>query len=183
MDEVTITFLRRGKKQEVDLKLGEIKVREETKISNSNMNDRLFNRNPFDMDYYFKDRKSIRDLIDRHTTDPFFPFNQDRGRYSKMLPSPGMDDDPLHSKAKTESFSSQSMHSQVMITDEEGTLEWMEQNGNKSLRVTDNNGKVLFDGPIDTKEERDGLPAGIRKRLDDLEKTWETVNFCLRYIE
>ena len=56
-----------------------------------------------------------------------------------------------------------------MITDEQGTLEWTEKDGQKSLRATDPNGKVLFDGPIDTKEDRKGLSKNLKSRLENLE--------------
>ena len=57
-----------------------------------------------------------------------------------------------------------------MITDGEGTLEWSEKNGQKSLRATDPYGKVLFDGPIDNEEERKALPENLKSRLEKLEK-------------
>jgi hypothetical protein len=57
-----------------------------------------------------------------------------------------------------------------MISDEEGTLEWREKNGQKSLRATDPQGKVLFNGPIDNEEERKALSKNLKSRLEKLEK-------------
>jgi hypothetical protein len=56
-----------------------------------------------------------------------------------------------------------------MVSDEKGTLEWTEKDGQKSLRATDSNGKVIFDGPIDTEEERKMLSPELRERLRELE--------------
>ena len=75
----------------------------------------------------------------------------------------------MHPKTNIESFSNQSSQSQVMITDEQGSLEWTEINGKKSLRATDPDGKVLFHGPIDTSEERESLTENLKTRLHKLE--------------
>jgi hypothetical protein len=57
-----------------------------------------------------------------------------------------------------------------MISDKEGTMEWSEKNGQKSLRATDPYGKVLFDGPIDNEEERKALSKKLKSRLEKLEE-------------
>ena len=59
---------------------------------------------------------------------------------------------------------------QMMVTDDEGTLEWSEENGKKSLRVTNPGGEILFDGPIDSEEERGSLPPSVAFRLEKMEK-------------
>ena len=38
------------------------------------------------------------------------------------------------------------------------------------LTAKDPKGKVLFNGPVDTKEERDKVPAKVRQRFENLEK-------------
>ena len=43
------------------------------------------------------------------------------------------------------------------------------KDGQKSLRATDSNGKVIFDGPIDTEEERKMLSPELCERLRELE--------------
>ena len=50
------------------------------------------------------------------------------------------------------SFTYNSNESQIMFSDEKGSLELIEKDGKKSLRATDPNGKVLFDGPINTEK-------------------------------
>jgi hypothetical protein len=168
-DEVTLTLLRQGKKQKITLKLGETNLTEENSRQNSTLGNRFPLDDPFDMDRFFDNPRNIRDLIDRHSIQPYLDFNQNRGRHKKILPPSQLDDEPLHPKTNIESFSSQTSQSQIMITDEEGTLEWTEKDGQKSLRATDPNGKVLFDGPIDTKDEREALSHNLKERLKKLE--------------
>jgi hypothetical protein len=166
MDEVTLTILRQGEKQKITVKLGETNLSQEDPLRNSGLSNRFPQYDPFGMDSFENDPflhnpQNLQDLIER--------FNQIGGRYRKILPHAQSDDEPLHPKANVESFSSQTSQSQVMITDEEGTLEWTEKDGQKSLRATDPNGKVLFDGPIDTKEDRKGLTKNLKSRLEKLE--------------
>ncbi len=40
----------------------------------------------------------------------------------------------------------------------------------KHLTAKDRNGKILFDGPIDTEEQRAAMPEDIREKLEKLEK-------------
>ncbi|MEO6870614.1 MAG: hypothetical protein ABI233_00165, partial [Chthoniobacterales bacterium] len=42
-------------------------------------------------------------------------------------------------------------------------------NGKKMLTAKDASGKVLFNGPIDTDQERAKIPPDVRKRYDNLE--------------
>ena len=58
----------------------------------------------------------------------------------------------------------------MMFSDEKGSLELIEKDGKKSLRATDPNGKVLFDGPINTENERKSIPSLIAERLKKMEK-------------
>ena len=168
-DEVIFTLLRQGKKQKITVKLGESNLTQEDPFQNPSLYDRFPHYDPFGMDSFEKDPflhnpQNLEDLI------PFLHFNQNRGRHKKILPQKQSEDDPLHPKANTESFSKQTSQSQVMITDEEGTLEWTEKNGQKSLRATDPYGKVLFDGPIDNAGERKALSGNLKSRLEKLEK-------------
>lgn len=168
-DEVIFTLLRQGKKQKITVKLGESNLTQKDPFQNPSLYDRFPHYDPFGMDSFEKDPflhnpQNLEDLI------PFLHFNQNRGRHKKILPQKQSEDDPLHPKANTESFSKQTSQSQVMITDEEGTLEWTEKNGQKSLRATDPYGKVLFDGPIDNAGERKALSGNLKSRLEKLEK-------------
>ena len=56
------------------------------------------------------------------------------------------------------------------MIDDDGTLGWEEKDGKKTLRFTDPSGKIIFDGPINTAEEKKSLPPVIAKKLKKLEK-------------
>ena len=168
-EEVVVTIMRKGKKQKITLILGKINRIGERGFPNLGRSTFPFQGDPIDRDGFFND-SSINDLIDRYTENPSFRFNNSLGRHKKIHPRSLLDDDPLHPKTSTKSISSQTRQSQVMISDEEGTLEWREKNGQKSLRATDPQGKVLFNGPIDNEEERKALSKNFTSRLEKLEK-------------
>ena len=58
---------------------------------------------------------------------------------------------------------------QIVFSDEKGELRLESVDGKKMLTAKDAAGKVLFQGPIDTEEERAKVPAEVRKRYDNLE--------------
>ena len=172
LDEITLTFLRRGDKKKSTLVLGGINQPIEKELDNTRLDNRFFpTRDPFDQHSMFPNFPEIDDLLRRHSSgigqSP--NFNRSKGRFRQISPKKDLQDDPLHQKPNTQSFSHQSSQNQVMVSDEEGTLEWTEKDGRKSLRATDPKGKVLFDGPIDTEAERQGLPGDLKSRLDHLE--------------
>ena len=168
-EEVVLTILRKGKKEMITLTLGKINRTIERRFPHLDRGYFPFQADPIDRDNFLND-SSINDLIDRYTENHSFHFNNSLGRHKRINPRSLPDEDPLHPKASKESFSNQTSQSQVMITDGEGTLEWSEKNGQKSLRATDPYGKVLFDGPIDNEEERKALPENLKSRLEKLEK-------------
>jgi PDZ domain len=57
----------------------------------------------------------------------------------------------------------------VTFSDDNGELKMESVNGHKMLSAKDAQGHVLFNGPIDTEEERAKLPANVRQRFEKLE--------------
>jgi len=57
------------------------------------------------------------------------------------------------------------------MADGEHTLTLTITNGKKHLGAKDKDGKVLFEGPIQTPEEREKVPPEIRKKLEKMEAT------------
>jgi serine protease Do len=56
--------------------------------------------------------------------------------------------------------------SQMVYSDDAGTLELKIDDGQKELVAKDAKGTVLFSGPINTPEERQALPESVRPRLE-----------------
>ena len=59
---------------------------------------------------------------------------------------------------------------QITVTDPHGELRIEQVNGKKILTAKDPQGRLLFSGPVETKEELDKVPADVRQRYDKLEQ-------------
>jgi len=57
----------------------------------------------------------------------------------------------------------------ITFSDDQGELKMESIDGKKMLTAKDAQGKVLFNGPIDTDAERAKLPANVRQRFEKLE--------------
>lgn len=62
-----------------------------------------------------------------------------------------------------------------VFSDNDGTVEVNASKGARQLTVKDAKGKILFDGPITTEEQRRNLPAEVKSRLSKIEGT--TIEF------
>ena len=72
-------------------------------------------------------------------------------------PNSVSNDDPLHASSDKKFSQIILIRDEMMFSDDQGSLELIEKDGKKSLRATDPNGKVLFDGPINTENERKSM--------------------------
>jgi hypothetical protein len=59
---------------------------------------------------------------------------------------------------------------QIAYSDDKGELNIEASNGKKILTAKDPQGKLLFSGPVETKEDLDKLPPEVRQRYDKLEQ-------------
>jgi serine protease Do len=59
---------------------------------------------------------------------------------------------------------------QIVFSDDKGELRIEMLNGKKILTAKDPKGMLLFSGPVETKEERDKIPADVRNRFEKLEQ-------------
>ena len=58
---------------------------------------------------------------------------------------------------------------QVVFCDDHGEMKLQNVNGKKLLTAKDPQGKLLFSGPVETKEDLDKVPADVRQRYEKLE--------------
>lgn len=58
----------------------------------------------------------------------------------------------------------------IRINDGTHTLDIRTSGGDKQLRVTDAAGKLVFEGPINTADQRQAVPEDVRAKLDRLEQ-------------
>jgi serine protease Do len=59
---------------------------------------------------------------------------------------------------------------QIVFSDDKGELKLENVDGKKLLTVRDPQGKLLFSGPVETKEDLDKLPADVRERYERLQQ-------------
>src|SRR5437773_11432936 len=60
---------------------------------------------------------------------------------------------------------------QVVFSDEKGELKLENVDGKKLLTAKDPQGKLLFSGPVETKEDLDKMPADVRERYQKLRQS------------
>jgi hypothetical protein len=58
----------------------------------------------------------------------------------------------------------------ITFSDDQGELKMENVNGRKMLTAKDAQGKVLYNGPIETAEDRANLPENVRQRFEKLER-------------
>jgi hypothetical protein len=59
---------------------------------------------------------------------------------------------------------------QIVLSDDKGELRIENKDGKKLLTAKDPQGKLLFSGPVETKEDLDKVPAEVRQRYENLQE-------------
>src|SRR5947207_3495619 len=59
---------------------------------------------------------------------------------------------------------------QIVFSDDKGEMKVENVDGKKLLTAKDPQGKLLFSGPVETKEDRDKMPADVRERYEKLQQ-------------
>ena len=59
---------------------------------------------------------------------------------------------------------------QIVFSDDKGEMKLENVDGKKILTAKDTQGKLLFSGPVETKEDRDKMPAEVRERYEKLQQ-------------
>ncbi|HEY2568645.1 MAG TPA: PDZ domain-containing protein [Candidatus Udaeobacter sp.] len=61
-------------------------------------------------------------------------------------------------------------NAQIVFSDEKGEMKVENLDGKKIVTAKDPQGKLLFSGPVETKEDRDKMPADVRERYEKLQQ-------------
>src|SRR5438874_10899317 len=61
-------------------------------------------------------------------------------------------------------------NAQIVFSDDKGEMKVENVDGKKLLTAKDPQGKLLFSGPVETKEDRDKMPADVRARYEKLQQ-------------
>jgi serine protease Do len=61
-------------------------------------------------------------------------------------------------------------NAQIVFSDEKGEMKVENVDGKKIVTAKDPQGKLLFSGPVETKEDRDKMPAEVRERYEKLQQ-------------
>jgi hypothetical protein len=60
---------------------------------------------------------------------------------------------------------------EIVFSDDKGELKLQNVDGKKLLTAKDPHGKLLFSGPVETKEDIDKMPADVRERYEKLQQS------------
>ena len=166
-DEITLSLIRKGEEQTIKVNLGETEISER---AHSKDKFNRFGPNPYSHDQRIKDimDKLERDFQFDFRMDPFAMPEKNIFRKKKSHGTPNADPfDPIHQpNTDINSFSFSSKQTHKTISDEDGTIVFTEKDGETFVRATDPSGKLIFEGPVNTKKERNSLPEGIREKLE-----------------
>jgi hypothetical protein len=61
-------------------------------------------------------------------------------------------------------------NAQIVFSDDKGEMKLENVDGKKILTAKDTQGKLLFSGPVEAKEDRDKMPADVRERYEKLQQ-------------
>ncbi|MFL6537884.1 MAG: PDZ domain-containing protein [Chthoniobacterales bacterium] len=188
-DTVTLTILRKGQEQKMQVKLAKHESRdafygdhgsdfgmigpdiEETKAQMAAMKEQM------------KDQLSeMKERIKEQTKDALanvdFGAIRDTVREAKRQAQRASQDARRQARElRINSKDGNAMHStkidlgkaQVVYSDDKGEMRLEMANGKKMLTAKDPQGRLLFSGPVDTKEEQDKMPADVRERYSKME--------------
>ena len=177
---VTLTLLRKGKEQKVTAKLikKEVPQRHDFGPGRHRHSDFPFGNHEFgdfgmsDLKDGLKDLKEqlgdekrgvIHDAVVRARGEAMRARDQAR-RTIGQLRILSRDSDAV--KATTIDLG----EARIVFSDDNGEMKLETVDGKKVLTAKDPQGKLLFSGPVETKEDLDKIPADVRQRYDKLQE-------------
>jgi len=168
-DIITLKILRKGKPKTLKVTLSEIE-RQLPRSGNhySNLGDLdVFLENQLPKTKLPHLDSSILNLLKKHG------FSQiPNGPDSRIKNRRFFDfENPIHGSREgdSQSHSYSSEQKNIIMSDENGTVEFSEKDGQKWLKVKDSEGKIIHDGPVNTEQQIQELPNSIREKLQKMD--------------
>ncbi len=168
-DEITLTYLRGGTKASVKVKLGKHEVPKFSLEFAPAAGAFALGFGPERFEMFVPRADGGREEVDRVL--------------SLLQRGPGAPDGPPgfvpraprirvghDGEPGVRSISVNTRNSNLVYSDDDGSLDLTIKDGVKRLVAKDAKGTEIFSGPVTTPEERDALPDGVRERLDKLER-------------
>jgi hypothetical protein len=153
-DEVTLTYIRGGKEATAKVKLAK-----------RNVSDLRLHLRHLGLGEDGLRRLDENSDLSREEMDRILPLiNMGREMHTQVIHAgPGDADGQQVTTVNT-------ANSNLVLTDDAGTLEVKVVEGKKNVVAKNAKGEVLFSGPYNTEAERKAAPPEVRQRLDKLER-------------
>ena len=160
-DEVTVTYIRGGKENTAKVKLAKHDVPKMAALGEGPGSDLM------NMHYMMMNGGGAPGM-----------GREDMDRVLSLMPhgAPGEPDQgPVQIQIERNdgpgmhSVSVSTSNSNMVFSDEQGSLDLTIKDGKKTLVAKNAKGEQLFSGPVDTPEQRKAMPEDVRARLDKLE--------------
>ena len=160
---VDLTLLRKGKEVKVSVKLGKKDVPVGRGPFGFEQEWNFDDLDKMKFDFKAPDMSAVREAVAR-AKDQAMRARDEAQRAVRGLRIVTTDD------GLTKSTRIDLGKATITFSDDQGELKMESVEGRKMLTAKDAQGKVLFNGPIDTEEERAKLPANVRQRFEKLER-------------
>src|SRR6266705_2453850 len=170
---VTLTVLRKGQEQKIPVKLTKKEVHE---------HDSWLPRHRHGRDWNFNDLGDLGDQM-RALKERLGDAQHDVIRDAVMTAHQAARrarDDARRAMDEVRIFSSDGGalkstkidigKAQIVFSDDKGEMKLETVDGKKLLTANDPQGKLLFSGPVETKEDLDKIPAEVRQRYEKLQE-------------
>ncbi|MEO8440541.1 MAG: PDZ domain-containing protein [Spartobacteria bacterium] len=160
---VDLTILRKGKEMKLSVKLGKKDVPKGRGPFGFEHDWNFDDLDKMKFDFKMPDMTAVREAA-RRAKDQAMQARDDAQRMARGLRIVTSDD------GLTKSTRIDLGRATITFSDDQGELKMENANGHKMLTAKDAQGKVLFNGPIDTEEQMAGLPDNVRQRYEKLQR-------------
>jgi hypothetical protein len=174
---VTLTVLRKGAEQKLTVKLAKHDVSGHFGMTDHDGAPGAFGMNGKDFNFDFSDMGKQMEKMREKLAEQRGPIREAVARAREEAARAGREARRQAREMRLLSRDNGAMRStridmgkaQIVYSDQQGEMRLDNLNGKKVLTAKDPQGKLLFSGPVETKEEIDKLPPEVRQRFDKLE--------------